>query len=151
MVPTQLRRPVKNRPTQSSEVRVPHILCVDDDPDIQTTIQMRLRVYDVAVDHAYYGMQGVVEAAKSRPDMILMDIAMPNGNGEYLIDYLKSNPETRDIPVVVLTGMRDPQLKRRMLAAGAEGYLSKPVLFDDLVHEIRQHVDLRLCEEGDEI
>ncbi|WP_425400092.1 response regulator [Aeoliella sp.] len=127
----------------STSTRSPRILCVDDDPDIQTAIELRMRKYDVEVEHAFYGMQGIVEAAQCSPDLILMDQAMPHGNGEYLLEAVKSNPATSAIPVIVLTGMRDPNLKHRLMQAGAEAYLNKPVHFDELVHHISRFIDLR--------
>lgn len=131
--------------------RTPRILCVDDDPDIQTTIELRMRKYEVEIEHAFYGMQGIVEAAKSHPDLILMDQAMPHGNGEYLLETVKRNPATSAIPVIVLTGMRDPSLKHRLMQAGAESFLQKPVHFDELVHHISRFIDLRDREiQGDQ-
>ena len=77
------------------------------------------------------------------PDLILMDLAMPHGNGEYLLDVIKRNEQTADIPVIVLTGMRDNQMKRRLMRIGAAQYLTKPLRLDDLVHEISRFVDLQ--------
>jgi DNA-binding response OmpR family regulator len=116
---------------------------VDDDPDIQTTLELRMREYAVEVEHAYYGMQGVVAAVKTRPDLILMDLAMPNGDGEYLLECLKKNDATFDIPMLVLTGMRNPELKHRLLNAGAKAFLSKPVHFDELFHEMSRFIDIQ--------
>lgn len=130
-------------PSDPTPQPMPRLLCVDDDPDVQTAIEMRMRDYRVEVEHAFYGMQGITETLKHRPDVILMDIAMPNGNGEYLIDCIKRNAATSDIPVVVLTGMRDPGLRKRMISAGAAAFLSKPVAFDDLLHTLGQFIDLR--------
>lgn len=140
------RRTVRNHQPQPTATRTPRILCVDDDPDLQTAIELRMRRYDVTIEHAYYGMQGIVEAANTMPDLILMDQAMPHGNGEYLLEVVKRNPTTCNIPVIVLTGMRDPALRHRLLRAGAEAFLQKPVLFEDLVHQISRFVDLRECE-----
>ena len=137
----------------SHATRTPRILCVDDDPDIHTTIELRMRKYDVEVEHAFYGMQGIVEAAQKLPDLILMDQAMPHGNGEYLLEVIKRNRATSNIPVIVLTGMRNRSLKDRLLHVGAEVILQKPVLFDELVHEmgrfvnLREHVSERECAE----
>ncbi len=122
---------------------LPRILFVDDDPDIQTTFEMKMRPYRVMIDHAYFGTQGIVEALRTKPDLILMDIAMPNGNGEYLLETVKRNPATAQIPVIVFTGMRDPTIRNRILRQGAEGFLQKPALFDDLIHEISRFVDLQ--------
>lgn len=120
--------------------RTPHVLCVDDDPAIHTALQLRLRDYDVEVTQAYYGMQGVSEAVRSRPDVIVMDMAMPNGNGLYVLDCLRSNPATSTIPIVMLSGMRDPDLRRQAFDAGADAFLSKPVQFRDLIDELGEHI-----------
>lgn len=139
-------RIVKHCDPQPQSTRKPRILCVDDDPDLQTTIELRMRQYDVELEHAFYGMQGIVEAAHTLPDLILMDQAMPHGNGEYLLEVIKRNSSTRNIPVIVLTGMRDPTLKNRLLNAGAEAFLQKPVRFDALVQEMSRFIDLRECQ-----
>ena len=123
--------------------RTPCILCVDDDPDLQTSIELRMRKFDVELVHASYGMQGIVEATQNLPDLILLDLAMPHGNGAYLLEVLKRNQATSNIPVIVVTGMRDPSLKSRVLREGAEAFLQKPVLFDDLVHHVSRFIDLR--------
>lgn len=132
---------------QPHAIRSPRILCVDDDPGIQTAIELRMREYDVDIVRAFYGMQGIVEAITTRPNLILMDLAMPNGDGHYLLECIKENSKTADIPVVVLTGMRDPNLKSRMLQAGAEVFLQKPVHFDELLHHFSRFIDLRRREE----
>lgn len=131
------------RHTQRS---TPLILCVDDDPDIQTTIELRLREYDVEIEQTYYGMQGITQALDTVPDLILLDVAMPNGNGEYLLECMKRNPTTVDIPIVVLTGMRDPTLKTRLLQGGASIFLHKPIHFDALLHQMSRFIDIRKLE-----
>jgi len=130
----------------STGTPTPRILCVDDDPDIQTALELRMRPYDVELDHAFYGMQGIVEAVKKHPDLILMDLAMPNGNGEYLLECVKKNRETAHIPIIVLTGMRNPALKRQLLSAGADVFLQKPIQFDELLHELGRFIDLQKSE-----
>ena len=131
-----------NPDPRPSATSTPRILCVDDDPDMQTSLELRMRDYNVDMDHAYYGMQGVVEAVKKNPDLILMDLAMPNGDGEYLLDCIKKNQGTVHIPVIVLTGMRNPALKSRLLNSGAEVFLQKPVQFEELLHQMSRFVDI---------
>ncbi|QDU57328.1 response regulator [Aeoliella mucimassa] len=131
----------------SLAVHTPRILCVDDDPDLHTNLELRMQIYDVKIERAFYGMQGIVEAAHTLPDLILMDHAMPNGDGEYLLQCIKSNRATANIPIIVLTGMRDPVLRNRLIAGGADVFLNKPIAFDDLVHEMSRFIDLRLRED----
>ena len=140
-----------NSQNLNQERKVPRILCIDDDPDVQTTIELRMRQYEVEIEHAFYGMQGIVEAVNTQPDVILMDLAMPNGDGHYLLDCIKKNSATVNIPVLVLTGMRDPALKNRLLNNGAEAFLQKPVHFDELLHQISRFIDIRERETGGEI
>lgn len=132
-----------NEHLQRKAHSTPRILCIDDDVDIQTTIELRMLQYDVLIDHAYYSIQGIVKAGQSHPDLILLDLSMPSGDGQYLLRPLKDNPETANIPVIVLTGARDPSLKASLLFEGADVFLKKPIRFDDLLQEIRRYVEIR--------
>lgn len=131
-----------------TQVRTPRILCVDDDPDIQTSLELRLRAYDIEIEHAFYGMQGIAQSHNTVYDLIIMDVAMPNGDGKYLLECVRENPATQNVPVVVLTGMRNPELRANLLARGADAYFTKPVLFEDLLAEMRRHIAVRKLEEG---
>lgn len=123
--------------------RNPKVLCVDDDPDIQTAIKIRLERFALDVECGFFGMQGIVEATKSAPDLIITDLNMPNGDGNYLVDSLKRNLQTSSIPIIVLTANRAPKLKQRMLNAGADAFLQKPILFDQLVKTMSRFIKLR--------
>jgi response regulator RpfG family c-di-GMP phosphodiesterase len=72
----------------------------------------------------------------------MLDYNMPNGQGDYVLDRLKANPVTRDIPVFILTGTKDKMLERRMMAMGAAGYFYKPVDFDSLRRDLSRHIDI---------
>jgi DNA-binding response OmpR family regulator len=134
--------------SDETQVRTPVIMCVDDDPGIQSAIEMRLRCYDVSVRHTYYGMQGIWESIRDSPDLIILDVAMPNGDGRYVLQCLRSNKNTARVPIIVLTGMRDPNLMRELVLAGADQYLHKPISGDQLVHQIGRFVTLRLKDHG---
>ena len=140
---TRRRQKSRFHRTPLKSMRTPRILCVDDDPDLQTTIQIRMRKYRVEIDQAFCGMQGITSALQNAPDLILMDQSMPHGDGQYLLEAVKRNPSTSMIPVIVLTGMRDTNLKARLLQAGADAFLQKSIQFDELVHHISRFIDLR--------
>lgn len=152
MYATTLKRPAmlhSRRPV--TKTRTPRILCIDDDPAIHTAFQLRMREYDIEVAQAFYGMQGVAEAVRTRPDVIVMDIAMPNGDGLYVLQCLRSNPDTASVPVVMLSGMRDPALKRDAFDNGADSFLTKPVAFTEVVEELSQHVRMVKRDSGPDI
>lgn len=126
--------------------RDPRILCIDDDPEICRTLEMRLGEYQAEVQLAYFGTQGFWEAITDHPDLILMDVAMPSGDGRFVLESLRKNAMTERIPVIVLTGMRDPRLRSQLFALGADQYLTKPIHFQELLPEITRFVDLRKRE-----
>jgi DNA-binding response OmpR family regulator len=124
----------------------PTILCIDDDPDVSSIIEMRLSRYDVRVVRAFHGMHGYAEALARKPDVIVMDLRMPNGDGATILECLRNNQQTAAIPVIVLTGMRDRRLKHRLMNLGADEFVYKPLLLDDLVGRLRRFIDLDVRE-----
>jgi DNA-binding response OmpR family regulator len=120
----------------------PRILSIDDDPDVSRIIQMRLLPYGVDVQRAFKGMQGFWWSVDMRPDVIITDMEMPDGEGNYILSRIRSHSITKDTPVIVLTGKRDIAIKRAMLNLGASSYLTKPIDFAELFAELRQHIPL---------
>ena len=120
----------------------PKILCIDDDPEISKVLKLRLEPYGVEVLRAFSGMQGYWMALDCLPVAIICDLAMPDGEGNYINARLKAHPMTKDIPLIVLTGQKNPALKRQLLSCGAAGYLEKPLVLDDLLGELRRYLDL---------
>jgi response regulator RpfG family c-di-GMP phosphodiesterase len=96
----------------------------------------------VAAVRAFSGMEGFRMAFTSPASAILLDYNMPNGQGDYILSRLKDNPVTKDIPVIVITGVKDKMLERRMMAMGAAAYLEKPVHFDALRGQLARFIDI---------
>jgi twitching motility two-component system response regulator PilH len=117
----------------------PRVLIVDDDPDLLRAITLRLRREGYDVVTASTGLDGVARAREARPDAIIADYTMPQGNGDYLLGRLQEDRTTRGIPVIVLTGwsiegVRDPGHERDLCGrGGAVAYLTKPVVLSDLL------------------
>lgn len=118
----------------------PWILSIDDDSDLSFSMRVRLAEYGITLKRAFEGMDGFRLAFASPPQAIVLDYEMPDVNGDYVLRRLKDNPVTKNIPVIVLTGHRDNNLKRTMLNLGATSFLTKPVRWDDLWRELREHV-----------
>ncbi|MCD0463639.1 response regulator [Roseiconus lacunae] len=135
--PRQTRRPVVNL----SEM--PRILIVDDDADLCFAIEHRLNQYDVETQVGYFGQQGFWNAMTFRPDVIVTDLAMPNGDGGFLLDLIRSNATLSDTPVIVVSGMRDPKVRSQALARGANAFLQKPVTSEQLVEQLSRFVTLQ--------
>ena len=121
----------------------PTVLCIDDDPEISRVIQLRLSNFEVQVERAFFGMQGQWLAVTEKPDVIITDLRMPQGEGEDVLECLKRNTDTAHIPVIVLTGQPGEHLPGRLRSLGAAGFLRKPLHFDDLLAELSRHIKLR--------
>jgi len=124
----------------------PTILCIDDDPQITEAIRRRLSQFEVEVTCAYHGMHGFWLAMTVRPDLIITDLRMPQGSGEYVIECLRNNTDTRSIPVIVLTGRRESEIEQNMRRLGVHTVLTKPAPFDKLRAAIAELVPLRQRE-----
>ena len=119
------------------------ILAIDDDPDVSQTIKHRFGQYNVEVLQAFHGMHGFALAVKTNPDVIITDLRMPQGEGDYVIECLRKNSQTRHIPIIVLTGRRNDYLRRRLRNLGVDDYLTKPVEFDHLREAVGRFIELQ--------
>lgn len=120
----------------------PWVLCIDDDPDYSNALKLRLERHGVAVIRAYDGMEGYRSVFTQPADVILLDYEMQNGRGDYILGRLKDNSVTKDIPVVVVTGHNDRMLERKMLNLGAARFMTKPPAMEELLDELRRHIDV---------
>jgi len=134
---------MKIQACRSQNAAWPTILCIDDDPQISETIGLRLNQYDVNVISACHGMHGFWLAMTNRPELVITDVNMPQGAGDYVVGCLRRNSDTHEIPIIVLTGQRDSQLEIRMRHCGADEYFIKPVYFDKLRDAILKYIPLK--------
>ena len=103
------------------------ILIVDDEPMNVSLLEAMLPKDTFAVHRAYDGMEAVEKATKVLPDIILLDIMMPEMNGYQVTAKLKSDPRTQHIPIVLVTALNGVEDKVEGLEVGADDFLSKPL------------------------
>jgi CheY-like chemotaxis protein len=108
------------------------VLCIDDDPVVRHSVTSRLKPYGIKVAGVEGGLQGYDSAVADRPDVILLDLKMPDQQGDRVMAKLKENPQTRNIPVIVLTMESTAGVRRRMTSLGAESLVSKPIHWPEL-------------------
>jgi len=118
---------------------VTKVLYVEDNDDNVYMLKMRLELLgDFEVLAAEDGEKGCEMAAAERPDIILMDLEMPVVDGWEATRRLRSNPQTRDIPVIALSAHALAGERERALGAGCNEFDSKPIEFDRLVATLRR-------------
>jgi CheY-like chemotaxis protein len=105
------------------------ILVVDDNSEIRKLLVLYIEQSGYDTVEAATGHQALEQARATTPNLIFMDLAMPDGTGDEAIVSLKADPLTRDIPVIVLTAFLHGALVDRAIAAGAAEILHKPVNF----------------------
>ena len=103
------------------------ILVIDDEADIHTVAQIGLTLAtDWMVLNASSGMEGVNIACQQHPDVILLDVMMPQQSGVETLKILQATPETKDIPVIFLTAKVQATHRREFYRLGAKGVIAKP-------------------------
>lgn len=130
--------------SQNSQVPAPPeeqtpimVLVVDDDNNITELIRLGLKYEGFQVESSETGADGLVAAQRLNPALVILDILLPDLDGLEVCSRLRSNPTTRDIPILMLTSKDDVQDRVTGLQQGADDYLVKPFNFDELVARIR--------------
>jgi len=114
------------------------ILIIDDDQDLALGLKVRLRANNYATVFATDAISAISQARKENPDLILLDLGLPGGDGLVVMERLDNIESLSSIPVIVLSA-RDPQTNReRALGAGAKAYFQKPIDNDELLAAIRK-------------
>lgn len=118
------------------------ILCVEDNPDTQRMLSFLLTQAGYEVITADDGVQAIQKAKAWRPALILMDLMMPRMSGVKAIRQLRQLKVTKDIPILVLSAYQDQALIDEAMQAGADDYLIKTILPDDLADVIGRFLEI---------
>lgn len=108
------------------------IMVVDDEENLVRMLEMNLERQGYEVMKAYDGVEALAAARDRRPDLVLMDINMPNMDGHAALVAMKADSALRDIPVIMLTANREAERLDRSIERGAEYYVTKPIEFAEL-------------------
>lgn len=127
-------------PSGSKKHQSATILIVEDDEDNLLYLTSALDLFSYHCLAARDGASGLSLAQTNQPDLILLDIKMPQISGIELVKTLKMDWLTRSIPVVAITALAREQEKNSILAAGFDDYLVKPFLLEDLEQAICSHL-----------
>ena len=113
------------------------ILIVDDEPDVVSTVEYRLKFADCQVVTASNGQEGLERAEAEKPDLILLDTNMPVMNGHEMLERLRADDGLKHVPVIMLTARCEPQDIAAASAHGVTDYVTKPFDFAELMAKIQ--------------
>jgi diguanylate cyclase (GGDEF)-like protein len=131
------------------QAAIPTILVADDEPVNRALIQRRLEREGYQVLTARNGSEAVEQALASSPDLVILDVMMPEMDGMDACRLLKETEATRDIPIIFLSARDETEMKVSGLGLGADDYISKPFEAAELI--ARVHVAIRLKRERDQL
>lgn len=115
-----------------------HVLVVDDDPGLLRAIAITLRTHGWRVSTATSGGAGIDLVATDAPDVILLDLGLPDMTGLNVARELRARPATREVPIVALTGRALESDRIACVEAGCSAYMAKPVDSVDLLKLLRE-------------
>jgi DNA-binding response OmpR family regulator len=121
------------------------VLIADDDRVHVRMVSNYLKQRGLEPTPVYDGVQTMMFARRTKPDVILLDINMPAGNGFEVLKNLKASSLTSQIPVVVVSGSVDHEAERKVLERGADAFMRKPAdmgkLYEVICHAVRIHCE----------
>ncbi len=121
------------------------ILVIDDQYFVTLSLKRLLSHYDYEVITASNGYEGIIQAKKKKPDLIILDLNMPIMDGKTTIKKIKDDEELKDIPIIVLTAFSDLNIIINLNKLGINSYIKKPFEQQDLL----KRIDLILNKKGD--
>ena len=113
------------------------ILVVDDDIAINELIKVNLEIWGYDVINAYDGIQGFTLAKQETPDLVVLDVMMPDVDGFTVAKRIRENPMTKDIPILMLTALGQLEDKVKGFDIGVDDYLVKPFEMEELKVRVR--------------
>lgn len=120
----------------------PLILAVDDDEDNLLLMTEVLKPIDCSCITATNGCRALTLAEDEQPDLILLDVMLPDFKGIEIIQHLRKNPKTSAISIVAVTALARAEDRERLILAGCDDYISKPYMIDELEALIRRYLNL---------
>jgi CheY-like chemotaxis protein len=115
----------------------PKILVAEDEKDIRELIGFTLRFAGLEVTLVKNGVEVVEQVSQVRPDLVLLDVRMPKMTGYETCRVLKSDPETCDIPIVILSAKGQEGEIQEGIESGADHYIVKPFAPDELANQVK--------------
>jgi DNA-binding response OmpR family regulator len=112
------------------------ILVVDDEPDLRSTVEYRLKFANFTVVTACNGKEGLEKALAEQPDLILLDTNMPIMDGHEMLKQLRATAALKQTPVIMLTAICGPQDIATASSYGISDYVTKPFDFTELMEKV---------------
>ena len=117
------------------------VLVVDDEDMIRSVLRLTLVRAGYDVTEAESGEEALAKVQEDRPDLILLDVMMPGMDGFAVCEQLRRDPDTVDLPIIMLSARSDSQSRKESVRAGATKYLTKPLETNKLLAHVQEELE----------
>jgi DNA-binding response OmpR family regulator len=124
--------------TETSFLRKKRVLVVDDEADLLELLRVHLKEQGFAIATASNGIDAVRKARSLRPDLILLDVMLPELDGFQVCETLRKDPELARVPIVMLTGLAGEMTRCAGIDSGATDFVTKPITPREIVLKIKE-------------
>jgi DNA-binding response OmpR family regulator len=121
-----------------------HVLLVEDDADLAAVVMAGFEDANIRIDHAIDRMGAVAQCGVARPDLLILDLTLPDGDGFALVDWLRQQPDLRTLPLVVYSGREVSEAEMSKLRLGPTQFLTKAKIQPHQVEELVLNIVQRL-------
>ncbi|HPP88135.1 MAG TPA: response regulator [bacterium] len=122
----------------SEDLTKKRILCVDDEQDILDVLEVNLSAAGYSIETAKNGIEAGTKAVNFKPDLMIIDMMMPEMDGFETIRYFKNFEPTKNIPIIALTSLTKLNDIEKIYEAGADSYLAKPIKIKEISEMIKR-------------
>ncbi len=138
------------RPEKASEEhpKRPLILVVDDEQTLVDTLEYNLRREGYGVITAGDGAGAIKLARERRPDLIILDVMLPDINGQAVCELIRKDPTMAEIKIICISGMVEEEKIAELRASGADDFLHKPLDIDELIRRVSRLLDIETGPTG---
>ena len=134
---------IRKAPAREQNARRNRILIVEDNPVSLTLLKQLLKAHGYEVLGTPEGLQALDLAREEQPDLILMDIILPDISGLEVTRLLKQDQRTKTIPIVAVTALASPEYERKGLESGCDAYIPKPITLGNFLRTIESFLKIR--------
>jgi two-component system cell cycle response regulator DivK len=133
----------RKAPAHQQNARRNRILIVEDNPISLTLLKQLLKAHDYEVLGTPEGLQALDLARAEQPDLILMDIRLPDISGFEVTRLLKQDQRTKTIPIIAVTALASPEYEKKGLESGCDAYIPKPITLGNFLRTIESFLKAR--------
>lgn len=133
--------------SQTSLIKRKKILLVEDEPDFLELLRLRFKDEGFAIATATNGIDAVKKARSLSPDLILLDVVLPELDGFAVCEILRNDRATASIPVIMVTGLCGQMSRCAGIDSGATDFVTKPTTPDEIVSKVKERLDRRAVSE----